>query len=112
MLRLRLASVTPDAGALTHLLPFVQAPAQCVAWRDRDQWLWAMRHQWGRRALTEAPDVDRLAALLALRVDEIACCGAGNFDPWCVLSRTQPPLPENGADFSVALALATGERSR
>ncbi len=57
------------------------------------------------------PDVERLAALLALRVDEIACCGAGNFDPWCVLSRRQPPLPENGADFSVALALATGEHA-
>lgn len=112
VLRLRLAAITPDAGALAHLLPFVQAPAQCVAWRDRDQWLWAMRHQWGRRGLAEAPDVDRLAALLALRVDEIACCGAGSFDPWCALSRTQPPLPENGADFSVALALATGEHSR
>lgn len=48
-LRLRLATITPDAGALAHLLPFVQAPAQCVAWRDRDQWLWAMRHQWGRQ---------------------------------------------------------------
>ncbi len=110
-LRLRLATITPDAGALAHLLPFVQAPAQCVAWRDRDQWLWAMRHQWGRRGLAEAPDVERLAALLALGVDEIACCGAGNFDPWCVLSRRQPPLPENGADFSVALALATGEHA-
>ncbi|VTP81586.1 Uncharacterised protein [Leclercia adecarboxylata] len=65
-LRLRLATITPDAGALAHLLPFVQAPAQCVAWRDRDQWLWAMRHQWGRRGLAEAPDVERLAALLAL----------------------------------------------
>jgi len=70
-----------------------------------------MRHQWGRRGLAEAPDVERLAALLALRVDEIACCGAGNFDPWCVLSRRQPPLPEHGADFSVALALATGEHA-
>lgn len=108
VLRLRLATVTPDAGALSHLLPFVNAPAQCIAWRDRDQWLWAMRHQWGRRGLAEAPDVERLAALLALRVEEIACCEAGSFDPWSVLTHCQPPLPENGTDFSVALALATG----
>jgi len=108
VLRLQLTTITPDAGALTHLLPFVQTPAQCIAWRDRDQWLWAMRHQWGRRGLAEAPDVERLAALLALRVEEIACCDMASFDPWCVVPHRQPPLPENGADFSVALALAAG----
>ncbi|MEG1210535.1 MAG: DNA utilization protein HofM [Leclercia sp.] len=108
LLRLRLATITPDAGALAHFLPFLQAPAQCVAWRDHDQWLWAMRHQWGRRGLAEAPGVEQLAALLALRTDEIACCDADRFDPWRVLSHCQPPLPENGAAFSVALALAMG----
>jgi hypothetical protein len=41
------------------------APA-CVAWRDDHQWLWAMRHQWGRRFTTEAENVAELAALLAL----------------------------------------------
>ena len=51
-LRLRLVTITPDASALTNLLPAV-APAQCVAWRDDRQWLWAMRHQWGRRLTTE-----------------------------------------------------------
>lgn len=106
VLRLRLTAITPDAGALAHFLPFVHAPAQCIAWRDRDQWLWAMRHQWGRRGLAEAPDVESLAALLALGVEEIACCDMRSFDPWNVLSHRQPPLPENGADFSVALALA------
>lgn len=108
-LRLRLATVTPDAGALAHFLPFLTAPAQCIAWRDRDQWLWAMRHQWGRRGLAEAPDAEHLAALLALNVEEIVCCEAGRFDPWSILTRCQPPLPENGADFSVALALAMGD---
>ncbi|MCU6667951.1 pilus assembly protein PilM [Enterobacteriaceae bacterium H4N4] len=108
-LRLRLAAITPDAGALTHFLPFLATPVQCIAWRDKDQWLWAMRHQWGRRGLAEAPDVEQLAALLALGVEEIVCCEAGRFDPWSLLTRSQPPLPENGADFSVALALAMGD---
>jgi pilus assembly protein HofM len=40
-----------------------------------------MRHQWGRRGLAEAPDVESLAALLALRVEEIACCDMRSFDP-------------------------------
>ena len=111
-LRLRLATITPDAGALAHFLPYLTLPAQCVAWRDKDQWLWAMRHQWGRRALTEANTPEQLAALLALQPEEVACCGAEQFDPWRTLSFCQPPLPENGADFSVALALAMGEGER
>ena len=109
ILRLRLATITPDAGALAHLLPWLPPPAQCVAWRDKDQWLWAMRHQWGRRALAEAETSEQLAALLALQPEEIACCEVGQFDPWRALSFCQPPLPENGVEFSVALALAMGE---
>lgn len=108
-LRLRLTAITPDAGALAHLLPYLTSPAQCIAWRDKDQWLWAMRHQWGRRALAEADTLEQLAALLALKPEEIACCDTGQFDPWNTLSFCQPPLPENGGEFSVALALAMGE---
>jgi len=109
-LRLRLAAITPDAGALAHLLPHVALPAQCIAWRDTNQWLWAMRHQWGRRALKEADTPEQLAALLALRPEEIAWCEAGQFDPWGTLAFCQPPLPEDGPAFSVALALAMGGR--
>ena len=70
-LHLRLATITPDASALGNLLPAV-APTPCVAWRDQHQWLWAMRHQWGRRYTTEAENVTELAALLALNPNDIA----------------------------------------
>lgn len=106
-LHLRLVTITPDASALANFLPAV-APAQCVAWRDEHQWLWAMRHQWGRRFATEAKSVAELAALLALAPDDIALFDSQR-DPWEILSRCQPPLPECGADYTVALALAMSE---
>ena len=106
-LRLRLAAIAPDAGALANLLSAV-APARCVAWRDKDKWLWAMRHQWGRRYATEAADANALAALLALSPSDIAVFDAEH-DPWETVSLCQPPLPECGADFTVALALAMSE---
>jgi len=106
-LRLRLAAITPDAGALRNLLASV-APLQCVTWRDDHQWLWAMRHQWGRRFTTDAADVTELAALLALSPSDIAHFDAA-CDPWQAVTCCQPPLPECGADFTVALALAMSE---
>ncbi|EFC54734.1 pilus assembly protein PilM [Enterobacter cancerogenus] len=106
-LQLRLVAITPDAGALANFLPAV-APASCVAWRDESQWLWAMRHQWGRRPIDDAADISGLAALLALSASDIALFDATR-DPWETLTRCQPPLPENGADFTVALALAMSE---
>ena len=106
-LRLRLAAIAPDAGALANLLSAV-APARCVAWRDQHQWLWAMRHQWGRRYTTEAATVNELAALLALSPSDIAVFDAAR-DPWEAVTLCQPPLPECGADYTVALALAMSE---
>lgn len=108
-LRLQLAAITPDASALAHYLPFLTFPAQCVVWRDEHQWLWAMRHQWGRKAFHEAPSIGQLAALLALQPQEIALCDTAVFDPWQAVSRRQPPLPECGDSFTVALALAMGK---
>lgn len=107
MLRLRLVTITPDASALANLLPAV-APAQCVAWRDGHQWLWAMRHQWGRRFTTEAENVADLAALLALTPQDIALFDSQR-DPWDALVRCHAPLPACGADYTVALALAMSE---
>ncbi|WP_337038195.1 pilus assembly protein PilM [Enterobacter asburiae] len=103
-LRLRLVAITPDASALANLLSAV-APATCVAWRDDRQWLWAMRHQWGRRFTTEAESVAELAALLALGPDDIALFD-NRRDPWEILERCHAPLPDCGADYTVALALA------
>ncbi|HGU9819964.1 TPA: DNA utilization protein HofM [Enterobacter chuandaensis] len=106
-LRLRLAAITPDASALANLLPAV-APTQCVAWRDAHQWLWAMRHQWGRRYTTEAENVAELAALLALNQHDITLFDTQR-NPWETLQRCHAPLPECGADYTVALALAMSE---
>ncbi|MGY5369637.1 DNA utilization protein HofM [Enterobacter oligotrophicus] len=106
-LRLHLAAIIPDAGALANFLSVV-APATCVAWRDEHQWLWAMRHQWGRRFTTEAANADELAALLALAPTDITLFDADR-DPWETLARCQPPLPADGAGFTVALALAMSE---
>ncbi|UAN36702.1 DNA utilization protein HofM [Enterobacter asburiae] len=106
-LRLRLVAITPDASALANLLPAV-APATCVAWRDDRRWLWAMRHQWGRRFTTEAESVSELSALLALGSDDIALFDSRR-DPWEILERCYAPLPDCGADYTVALALAMSE---
>ena len=108
-LRLHLASITPDAGAMANLLPSLTHPVQCVAWRDDNHWLWAMRHQWGRKALSEAANSGELAALLAISPEEIALFGHDGLDPLSLMTCCHPPLPENGADFTVALALAMGE---
>ncbi|KAB2437112.1 DNA utilization protein HofM, partial [Enterobacter hormaechei] len=81
---------------------------RCVACRDQHQWLWAMRHQWGRRYTTEAATVNELAALLALSPSDIAVFDAGR-EPWEAVTLCQPPLPECGADYTVALALAMSE---
>jgi len=106
-LRLRLVAITPDASALANLLP-AMAPATCVAWRDDRQWLWAMRHQWGRRFTTEAENVSELSALLALGSDDIALFDSRRV-PWEILERCHAPLPDCGADYTVALALAMSE---
>lgn len=106
-LRLRLATITPDASALKNLLPAV-APAQCVVWRDERQWLWAMRHQWGRRVAAEAENVAELSALLAVEPADIALFDSRR-NPWETLQRCHDPLPECGADYTVALALAMSE---
>ena len=105
-LHLRLVTITPDASALANFLPAV-APAQCVAWRDEHQWLWAMRHQWG------AASLPRPKAWLNWR----HCWLSRRTISRCLIasatrgssSRCQPPLPECGADYTVALALAMSE---
>lgn len=108
-LRLHVAAITPDAGALVNLLLLLQPPAHCAVWRDDRHWLWATRHQWGRKPLTEAAAVADLAALLALKPEDMALFAADNLDPFTLVSRNLPPLPDCGADFTVALALAMGD---
>jgi pilus assembly protein HofM len=56
----------------------------------------------------EAENVTELAALLALNPDDIALFDSRR-DPWETLERCHAPLPECGADYTVALALAMSE---
>lgn len=109
-LHLNLASLTPDACALQHLIPFLPPPARCLIWEDDAQWLWATRAGWGRRSREDLPAVDHLAASLGLESSDIALCTAAvsDFDPWDAIAQRQPPLPTNGIRFAVAIGLALG----
>ncbi len=107
-LSLHLSSVTPDACALQALLPWLASPARCLAWRDDRQWLWATKEGWGRRGQEEADTVDQLAGVLGLPVDEVAQCSElpGGFDCWRAIPSRQPPLPQAGHRYAIALGLA------
>ncbi|ELN2736891.1 hypothetical protein [Pluralibacter gergoviae] len=96
---LRVGSVTPDASALQHYFPWLTDSAAGLSWFDGEQWLWATREDWGCGA-EPAPDAIR------------CCSDADGFDPWRCLSQLQPPLPEAGDRFTIALALALAGRCR
>ena len=109
-LNLHLSAITPDACALQRFIPLLAPPLRWLAWRDASQWLWATRSGWGRRADEEANTLDDLAQLLGLPLAEGTLCdtGPGSFDPWSAIARLSPPLPENGAAWTVAIGLALG----
>ncbi|MTH47723.1 type IV pilus biogenesis protein PilM [Intestinirhabdus alba] len=108
-LNLRVAAVTPDACALQRLLPYLPSEQRCLVWRDEAQWLWATRYAWGRRAAGTLDDATALAAQLSLPPEAIAFSRPDDFDPWRAVSVRQPPVPDGGHAFAVALGLALGE---
>ncbi|MES0266969.1 DNA utilization protein HofM [Citrobacter sedlakii] len=108
-LRIQVAAITPDACALQRLLPFLPPTQSCVAWRDETQWLWATRYAWGRKTVAEVASVDGLSASLSLMPDAVALCAKAQFEPWQAISVRQPPVPEEGHAFAVALGLALGD---
>lgn len=95
---LNLSSVTPDASALQHFLPWIDSDIPGVCWRDKKQWLWATRTDWG--SSENPPD--------GLILCTTQPAGGQCFNPWFPLNQLQPPLPECGDAFAVALALALG----
>ncbi|MGY5955076.1 DNA utilization protein HofM [Kosakonia sp. BK9b] len=111
-LSLHISFITPDASALQTLLPWLVSPTRCLAWRDERQWLWAMKEGWGRRVREEADTAAHLAHLLGLAAGELIECGdeQGCFDCWTAIPRRQPPLPEAGGRYAVALGLALAGR--
>ena len=109
-LQLRVAAIIPDACALRYFLPWLQAPARGLAWSDGEQWLWATEQGWGRSIRQDTPALSQLAARLNLPEDQLIACD--QFDPWQVVTRLQPPLPEAGKDFAIAIGLVLGEAGR
>ncbi|MDX6019444.1 pilus assembly protein [Scandinavium sp. V105_16] len=95
---LNLCAIAPDASALQNFLPWIAKEVPGVCWQDRQQWLWATREAWGCSA--DAP------------ADMLVCTtqpeSGLSFNPWFPLNQLQPPLPQQGDAFAIALALALG----
>lgn len=95
---LNLYTITPDACALQHFLPWLAPEQPGLRWHNGEQWLWATRSAWGC-----GPEPD--PALLLCTT--LSTPGAV-FNPWFPLYQLQPPMPEKGDAFAIALALALG----
>lgn len=90
---LKVAAVTPDACALRAFFPWLKKRADGLSWFDGEQWLWATPGGWGYGS------------------EPVGCPVSGygdGFDPWQCLSHLQPPLPEQGDAYAVAIALSLG----
>ncbi|MBB1202023.1 pilus assembly protein [Enterobacteriaceae bacterium 89] len=96
---LHLCAITPDACALQNFLPWMAQDKPGICWHDGEQWLWATRDAWG---CASQPDSE---LLVCTTVQSLA---NETFNPWFPLTQLQPPLPENGDPFAIALALALG----
>ncbi len=118
--RLRLTAIAPEACALFSFLPFISHHDDsdmadcCLVYRTAAEWLWVCQDRWGSIPCHEAPDCATLCQRLATTPRRLVCCSPGaltgdgvrDFNPWLALSRLQPPLPEEGDGYAIALGLA------
>lgn len=105
-LHLHVAAIVPDACALQCFLPWLREPVCGLAWSDTEQWLWATEQGWGRCIRHDAPALSQLALRLGMPEEQMtSCC---HFDPWQVVARRQPPLPDVSETFAIAIGLALG----
>ncbi|MTD37308.1 hypothetical protein GIX45_01420 [Erwinia sp. CPCC 100877] len=118
--RLKLTAIAPEACALFSFLPFIHHQNDsdmadgCLVYRTAAEWLWVCQTRWGSIACHEAPDCATLCQCLAMTPQRLVCCSPGalagegvrDFNPWHALSRLQPPLPEDGEGYAIALGLA------
>lgn len=95
---LELQAIVPDASALHYFFPWLAKEDPGLMWHNGEQWLWASRTDWG---VNDEPP----PALLRCTTEYHA---GHTFNPWFPLSQLQPPLPEQGDNFAIALALALG----
>jgi pilus assembly protein HofM len=115
--RLKLTAIAPEACALFSFLPFIHdddSDDACLVCRTATEWLWVRHTRWGSLPCQEVPDCVALCQRLSVTARHLVCCSPGvltndevrEFDPWRVLSRLQPPLPEEGERYAIALGLA------
>lgn len=114
-LKLSIAGIVPDACALAAFLPWLPSGSQGLAWRNDPHWLWATREGWGSLPCAEVSSFSQLSRLIDAKSLQRCATRSGDetsFDPWRVIHRLQPPLPDCGDRYAVAIGLALGGRQR
>ncbi|MCT4703461.1 pilus assembly protein [Enterobacteriaceae bacterium H20N1] len=123
--RLFPATLTPGASVLPALGSLCgPAKPRFLVHRECDHWLWATSSdepEWGWVDARQAQTFSDLCLQLAVEPHEVAFSsavaepvpsGALPLDAWRALVRLQPPLPQHGGSFTVAIGLAIGRVSR
>ncbi len=123
--RLFPATLTPGASALPILGSLCNpSKPRFLVHREHDHWLWATASDepdWGWVDALQVETFADLCRQLTVEPQEVAFSsaaadplptGAHSLDAWRALVRLQPPLPQHGGSFTVAIALATGRVSR
>ncbi len=123
--RLFPATLTPGASVLP-ILGSLCSPTKprFLVHRECDHWLWATsgdEPDWGWVDVRQTPTFTELCQQLAVGPQEVAFSsataeplppGALPLDAWRALVRLQPPLPQHGGSFTVAIGLAIGRIGR
>lgn len=120
-IRLFPTTVTPGASALPALVsPCRLDKCQYLVHQEQGHWLWASTEpvpRWGWSDTNAVPTIFDLCQQLKTDPELVALSHAQSspvpanilsLDAWRAFSRLQPPLPRNGAEFTVAIALAIG----
>lgn len=124
-LRLFPATLTPGASVLPALSNLCcQAASAYLVHREIDHWLWASVGEhpgWGWIDARQSKTLAELCLTLETTPEKIAFSsaiaeplppGTVALDAWRALARLQPPLPQHGGSFTVAIALAIGRLNR
>lgn len=120
-IRLYPTTLTPGASALPALVsPCRLEKYQYLVHQEQGHWLWASTEpvpRWGWSDTNAVPTIFDLCQQLKTEPELVALSLAQSspvpanilsLDAWRAFYRLQPPLPRNGAEFTVAIALAIG----
>lgn len=115
--RLALSAITPDASAVGALLPFLPNGVNAIAVWQAPHWYYASAGRWAWSDASALSGVDTVCQALGMPVEAIAWCNLPDdahtdvmavFDPWCVFTHLQPPLPSDLQQWAVPIGLALG----